>query len=317
LGYTRKIREFIRMYNSLKSLLISTSLIILSGCAVQSATQVKTFTEASSDLVIEAQDLMTELDDSTIDRKLYLLATDEVKVSRTLTIEDLQTIRGIYSTAQGQQAPIIRALSALQQYSESLGMLSSAMFRDDIDEATQNLYGSFNSMGAQYQKLTGKSLQRNEKTLGVITTLIDGIGVAVVEQKRRKAIKEIVIYSDPYVALLADAIYEKIDENIDVLKLNNTQILIERIVSFRKRAPNMKIEARVKKLRELKREADYLDSIDVIYAAAKQAVLALKKAHAVLRETVSQDKFSSAQLSQAIGDINSLKKHMKSFSRAL
>ena len=305
------------MFKSLKLLFLLASLIMLSACAVQSATQVKTFTDASSDLVIEAQALMAELDDSTIERKLYLLATDEEKLLKTLSIKDLQKIHGIYSTPQGQEAPIIRALSALQQYSEALGMLSSATLSEDIDQAAQNLYGSFNSMGTQYQQLTGKSLERNEKALGLITTLIDGIGVTIVEQKRRKAIKEIVISSDPYVAVLADAIHEKIDQNIDVLKLNYTQILNERIISFRKRAANMKIEVRVKKLRELKQEADYLSAIDAIYAAAKQAVLALKKAHAVLRETVSQDKFSSAQLSRAIGDINSLKKHMKSFSRAL
>ncbi|HED17412.1 MAG TPA: hypothetical protein ENI64_11440 [Gammaproteobacteria bacterium] len=305
------------MYKSIKLISLLTGMTLLSACAVQSATQVKTFTNASSDLVIETQDLMNELDDSTIDRKLYLLATDENKISSSLSIEDLQKIRGIYSTPQGQKAPVMKALSALYQYSESLGMLSTAMLREDIDQAAQNLYGSFNSMGTQYQKLTRKSLQRNEKALGVITTLIDGIGVVIVEQKRRKAIKEIVINSDPYVALLADAIYDKIGQNIDVLKLNYRQILNERIVSFRKRALKMKIETRVKKLRELKMETDYLDSIDAIYATAKQAVLALKKAHAVLRDTVSQDKFSSAQLSQAIGDINSLKKHMKSFSRAL
>jgi len=305
------------MYNSLKLLLISTGLIILSGCAVQSATQVKTFTDASGDLVIETQALMSELDDAVIERNLYLLSTDDDKLLKTLSVEDLQKIHGIYTTPEGQRAPIIMAMNALQQYSEALGMLSSATLREDIDQAAQNLYGSFSSMGAQYKELTDKSMVLDQKTLGVITTLIDGIGVAIVEQKRRKAIKAIVISSDTYVALLADAIHDKIDENIGVLKLSYDLILRERILSFRKRAVNMRTEVRVKKLRELKQEADYLGVIDEIYETAKQAVIAVKKAHAILRETVSQDKYSSAQLSQAIGDINALKKHMKSFSRAL
>jgi len=305
------------MYNSLKLILLSISLIVLSGCAVQSATQVKTFTDASGDLVIETRALMSELDDAVIERNLYLLATDDDKLLKTLSVEDLQKIHGIYTTPEGQRAPIIRAMYALQQYSEALGMLSSATLREDIDQAAQNLYGSFSSMGAQYKQLTDKSMMLDQKTLGVITTLIDGIGIVVVEQKRRKAIKEIVISSDAYVALLADAIHDKIDENTGVLKLSYDLILRERILSFRKRAVNMKTETRVRNLRELKQEADYLRAIDAIYETAKEAVIAVKKAHAILRETVSQDKYSSAQLSRAIGDINALKKHMKSFSRAL
>jgi len=305
------------MYKILRMLVVLAGVSVVSACAVQSATQVKTFTEASGELVIETQNLIAELDSSTIERKLYLLATNETKLLKTLSIEDLQRIEGIYNTSKGQQAPIIRALSALQQYSDALGMLSSAAFRDDVDQAAQNLYGSFNSMEEQYRQLSGKSQILDEKSLGVITTLIDGIGVVIVEQKRRKAIKQIVISSDPYIALLTDEVAEKIDDNTDVLKRNYVQVLNERILSFRKRAAKMKIETRVKALRKLREEADYLASIDLIYATAKQAVLAVKKAHAILRDTVSQDKFSSAKLSQAIGDINSLKKHMKSFSRAL
>jgi len=304
------------MFKSLKLILFLAGLAVLSAC-VQSATQVKSFADASGKLAAETRLLMTELDYSKIERDLVLLANDKEKLSKSIKIDDLKKIKAIYQTTKGQQAPVIRALSALQQYSDALGMLSSANFREDIDLAAQNLYGSFSSMGTQYQQLTGKSRVLDEKSLGLLTSAIDGIGIVIVEQKRREAIKLIVITSDPHIAVLTDAVANKIDVNIGAVKQNYKYILNERILEFRKRAMKMKLETRLKELRKLKQEADYLESIDMIYLTAKQAVLAVKEAHAVLRETVSQDKFSSARMSRSIGQINSLKKHLKSFSRAL
>ena len=291
------------------------SAFVLVGCATQSATHVKAFSDASSSLAAHTQTVLDTVDSSTIDRKLNEFATKSPEQLKSLSVEDFAYVKGVYSDAN--KLPVFRALAALKKYTKALGDLSSADFKEGIDKASQDLYGSLTSMSGEYKNLTKKDLGIKDETFAIFAAAIDAIGKVIVETKRAAAIKKIVTGSNVYVASLCDAISNKVAGNVDLVKINKNRIVREEIEDYKKHADAFDLEKRVNRLRQIHLSVVVLNSIDDLYKDAKKAPMLVKKAHQDLYNAVQTDKFTTKEIVKSIGEMNEFKTHIETFYKGL
>lgn len=290
-------------------------ILITTGCANrQTAAQVKSFslaTTALSDQTIKAVELTNS---STIERKIHdvaLLSGDDLDKLDDKTIYD---IKGLKKDMQS-----IKALNALKAYAKSLGALSDADFKNDIDNASKEFYGSLISLDKTYNELSQKNLGIGNEEFALLSALVNTVGTAVTEYKREKAIKEIIIKSDPYISQLTDVIYDSVGKNKDVIVLNykttlNNEILVYRTDVKKGRYPN--VEDKIEKIKNLRELTDRLHKMETIFVDIKKSIKKIEKVHHVLYKTVTSEQ-KTDDLKKEIGELVSFSKEMKLFYKSL
>jgi hypothetical protein len=93
----------------------------------------------------------------------------------------------------------LQLLQGLDNYAQGLGELTTADFKKDIDAAAQELGGAFKSLSGTVAAASGGSAPLSDAEAGAITAAVSAFGNAIAEQKRRAAIKEVVIKFNPVV----------------------------------------------------------------------------------------------------------------------
>ena len=290
--------------------------LFVTGCATQSATHVKAFSDASSSLVLHTETVLNVVDSSTIDRKLTGFATKSPDELKTLALEDFAYVKGVYGR-DANKLPVFRALKSLKKYTKALGDLSTADLRGEVDKASQELYGSLTSLSKEYKNLNDNDLGISDETFAIFSTAIDAIGVVIVEKKRSDAIKKIVTGSNDFVATLCDAISQKIDVNVDLVKINKERIVREEIEDYKSHANKFNLEDKLQILRKIQVSVVAFNNIDNLYKDAKKVPKLVKKAHQDLYNAVQEDKFTSEEIAKSIGEMNEFKTHLESFYKEL
>lgn len=288
----------------------------LTACTTTtSATHVTSFANASHQLTQTTMKALDRVNSTTIERKLVELATLPPTKVNNLTPNQFFEVRGIYHKDKNSRA--LRALEALQNYVDALGSLSSADYRQGIDEASEKLYGSLNKMSNLYTELTSKNLGLNNQEYAAIATVFDGIGTAIIEEKRRAAIKHIVLTSNEYVAKLCDALSTNVGNDIDLVKINMDRVIRERIEAYKDRHADLTMNERMSILRKIALYSTRIEQLPKLFEDASTAAVKVKDAHQVLADELSQNKFTTAKLAKTVGELKSFSDHMRSHYKGL
>ena len=289
--------------------------LLLNACATPSANHISAFSSAGSRLTHITQQVLNTVNTTTVDRKLYQIATLPEEKVKTLSAEDFEKVRGIY--LDKEKNPVLKALTALHNYIEALGSLSSADYRSQVDDASEKLYGSLQKMSGVYTDMTNKTLAYGDKEYAAIAALFDGIGIAIIEAQRRKAIKEIIVSSNPNIILICDAIANNIGNDLDLVKINMDRVIRERIEAYKKGQKDYPLARRVRILRKIGEYSTDLEKLPQLFQDAKTATEKLKQAHQILTDAVLLDQFTSAKMAQSIGDLRNYGDHMKKHYKIL
>lgn len=309
-----------KMYQKGAVWVVFSLFLFMSGCiANQSATHVKAFSLATTELSDQTIQLFELTDKSTIDRKIIEVALLSGSDLDKLNQEDIDKIKGIFS-GHKKTAASIKALNALKSYAKALGDLSAADFKGDIDKASTELYGSLTSLNGTYRELAGKELGIKEEDFALFATLIDAIGTTIVEVKRRKAIKEIVIKTESFVSTACDEISKKIGLNKDLIRVNLGTIYSEKIEAYKKDVKDGKVttlDQKIERIKDLMVYSRICRQSETIFSDVKQAVGMVKKSHNTLYRAVKSNKFTTAELAKEIGDLVSYSKALKKYYETL
>jgi len=318
-GYIIEMKKS-KMFKKGIALAIFTLLLFTSGCiSHQSATHVKAFSLATTELSDQTIQIFELTDNSTIDRKIVEVALLTGNDLDKLNQKRIDEIKGILSNDK-KAATSIKALNALKSYAKAIGDLSSADFKGDIDKASTELYGSLSSLEGTYKELTDKELGIKKEDFALFATLIDAIGTTIVEVKRRKAIKEIVVKTDPFVSRVCDEISNNIGIKKDIIRLNLSTVYSENIESYKKDIKSgevINLEQKIRRIKELMYYSRVYHQSETIFEDIKKAVGKVKKAHNTLYKSVKKDKFTTPELAKEIGDLVSYSKEMRKFYEAL
>ncbi|NQY95036.1 MAG: hypothetical protein HRT43_12795 [Campylobacteraceae bacterium] len=289
--------------------------LIMTGCATrQTSAQVKSFSLAStelSDQIIQAYELTNK---TTIERKIYEIALLPANEVALLNNDDIDNIKGLMENKKN-----INSIKALKSYSKALGDLSSADFKSDMDKASTDFYGSLASLEKTYQSLSKKEFNIHNEEFAILTTLVNTIGSRVSENKREKAIKEIIIKTDPFISRVSDEIYNNIGDREDLILANLSSTYNDKILIYRTAVKNGKIkniDTRIKKIKELVEYSNNYRKTASIFKDIKKVVKKVEKAHHALYLAVTSDEESN-DFKKEISELVSYSKEIKTYYKSL
>ena len=294
------------------------SLLLISGCVSTPTTQITAFANSTKAITENVDAVIDEYNNTALDRDFTsYAATFKGSHANKLNATELAKITKPISTEQKKKFAIYKANKAIGSYAASLSLLASAGSRADIDIASANLYGSMISINDQYKtiKETEKDLF-NTENMATVSKLIAAIGSVIVEEKRRKAIKGIVVQANPKIALICDEINSqlKVAGLEDSISTSRAYILSEELQEYWSSADDQSKfnwrKSEIKRLRELQQN---MFNSKLLVQKSQKAILAVKSAHDTLAKELEKDRFTSASIAAAIGRLKDLNKHYDNF----
>lgn len=283
---------------------------ILASCASNTATHIAAFSKASVEISSQMIKGYQMVEDTTIRRKIVDVAADPTKTPTE------NTFVGVLDGEESYKVRM-KALNNLRSYSVALGELSSADFRAEIDKASKDLYGSLTGLSATYKKVTGKEAALKIEDLAIISTAIDAFGSAIVEKKRRNAIKQIVINADPTIQEISTLLKDELSTFINFVKANLFTIEAETRKSYQKEAIKLGFENRIKVLVKIQKLQKQVSEVEKFFKSLGIASAKLGKAHSTLRIAVEKNTYTTPELVEQIGELVDFAKSIKKFHKDL
>lgn len=290
-------------------LYIALVFVTLTGC-VNPSNHIDAFFKASAQLSTEAKKGYELVKDTSFERKFYSTAAD---LTADLGKDDVykQTFELAFEKALNIR---ITALEAIQEYASALSDLSSAEFRDDLDKSAKELNGALNGLNSTVTLIAGKKIISGQ-TLGIIATAVDAIGATIQEKKRREAIKEIVIQSDPSIQEIAAAIKEEYALFQPLIERNLSTIQTEMIKEYERKKGDWSLQKRVTYLKRIKDRTQSIARLPQYSKKLAEACEKLGEAHGILNKSVSSGEFSARAIVKQIGEMAQLAKSIKKFHK--
>ncbi len=303
------------------ALAIAWAVIGTAGCNPVSLSQVRQFGLASASLADNAHKAFDLTNTATIDRKMYDVAADPTKGPVNNTFEGLFT--GDPATPEGREKAErlrlrLQVLDRLSAYAKAVQQLAEADASKGIDEATKDLNGALIGLSRAYKKAAGQDLPINEGDLGIIATAVDAIGKAVVEIKRRQAIKTVIEKADRGVQTAVELITSELGKDSDLARwvqenLANARGSIQQAYNLDRLRPTSTFDARYAMLTRARQLYDAEVTSSAFFEAVSQGAKKLGQTHAALKKAAATDRFTSEEIATRIGELEVYVESVKNF----
>lgn len=301
------------------------ALLCLSACSstptVVPTTQVAAFGQAATALNSRVKGVIDEYKAAVLEKKFtdYAMAYSGNR-ALLLNSEELRKIEKHLDSDSKPNLAVYKANAALGQYFKSLSDLALAVNGVDVDLAAANLYGALISLNAQYSLL--KSSEKNlfsPDQLAKFSSLTTAMGNSVVEDKRREALKAIVLEVDPELAKISEAISQQLaHSSIDeVLAASGQYRLTEGLAEYKNRTRDLPLDSRRAEIKQLYETQQSIAHSKLLVQQTQTAVLLLKESHGVLAKELSEGRFASAAIATAIGRLKDMDKYYDDFKSVL
>lgn len=287
------------------SIFIAALLLALTGCTSTPLNHVGVFSQASAELAKSAADGYEMINNITIERRLSDIASEADRYPNEDTFKQL--ITGSSLTTR------IRLLRAMETYANALGELASAQFRKEIDAASSNLYGALDQLQVTYAKGTQASPPLTDHQLALIATAVDAIGTAIIEEKRRAALKTIIIQVDPMIQQAMRLISMELPALSEYAIASKQTIFTDLIKAYQQEAASISYNERIMKLDQIRITYEEVEAISSLFADLITASKQIANAHSTLRLSVAANKFTSPELISEIKSLTAFAKSTQGF----
>lgn len=308
-----------------RSTVVMWLLVACAGCGTVSLSQVKQFGVASSSLGDHARKAFDLASTASVDRNIYDVAGDPQKGPTDSTFQGMFT--GNIGIPEGKEKADrlglrLRVLDQLANYSSALQQLTEAEFAKDIDAAATDLNGSLVGLRDTYKKASGKDIPISDADIGIIATAVNAIGKAVVEAKRRAAIKTVIVKVDPAVQNATGLLASDLGRESDLVSfvkeaLSNSRGSVQQAYNLERARANSTFDTRYAMLVRARQLYDAEIMTPTFFAAVSEGSTAAGKAHQALRKAVEADDFSSAEAAKLIGELEFYVKSVQAFYKSL
>lgn len=292
-------------FSHLLSISIAALLLALTGCTSTPLNHVGVFSQASAELAKSAADGYEMINNITIERRLSDIASEADRYPNEDTFKHL--ITGSSLTTR------IRLLRAMETYANALGELASAQFRKEIDAASSNLYGALDQLQETYAKGTQASPPLTDHQLALIATAVDAIGTAIIEEKRRAALKTIIIQADPMIQQAMRLISMELPALSEYAIASKQTIFTDLIKAYQQEAASISYNERIMKLDQIRITYEEVEAISSLFADLITASKRIASAHSTLRLSVAANKFTSPELISEIKSLTAFAKSTQGF----
>lgn len=263
------------------------------------------FSQASAGLANITANSYEIINNSTIERRLSGIAAVSGSSPDKSTFSEIITDSNL--------AIRIKLLKGVESYAKALGGLASADFRKDIDLASKDLYGSLGDLQKTFSDATKDKLPLSDDDLAIIATAVDAIGTAIAEDKRRSALKTIIIQTEPSIQRAMGLIFKEIPDIEKISKANMDRIFTEKIKAYQRESNNLTYEQRIIKLNDIRKANDLAEATSELYKNLEASSKKIASAHTALYNAVNKDKFTSTELVSEIKELVAFSKSTKEF----
>jgi len=159
---------------------------------------------------------------------------------------------------------------------------------------------------------------RNEN-FALLTTLVNAVGKKISEEKKEKAIKEIIIKTDPFIATISSEIFNNIGSNEDFILANLRSTYNDKILNYRnlvKKGKLNDVDKKIKKIKELMQYSQNYKKAQTIFKDVKKATKKLEAAHHSLFISLSSPE-KKHNLKKQISQLVSYSKEIKNYYKSL
>ncbi len=281
--------------------------LFFSGCVSQ-LNHVGAFSQASADLAKNAAVVYEDVNEITIKRRIFnIAATSESPSDDTFDklIDDANL------------AVRISLLRNVENYSQALGNLASADFRKDIDSASKDLYGALAGLQTTYTATTKRPLPISNDTFSIIATAVDAIGTAIAENKRREALKTIIIQADPSIQTSMKLVSGEMPILKDFFLANLDTIWTEKVKAYQKEVSKLTFDQRIERLQDIRKAQELTINGSKVFDDLSRASKKIADAHSALRGAVINNQFTTEKLVEEIKTVVELSKSIKDFHTKL
>lgn len=281
------------------------------------------------------------------------LATDTV--AGIDLINNVVIERNIYMRARNDQAPTpldtdfdgilvgdaytfrVRAVQQLGAYADGLKELAAADVATEVTNAATKLDESLNGLAATIASTESDAAKRAQITseaqaaVGLISAAISAIGQQVVEKKKREAIKTVIIEAHPFVKKVGELVAYEFEANVDPTDPNRSLLAfnVQKSIGHQKTSlkeaydssrSTLTFEKRLAALAAIREKHDESTTAMGFFRKVSQGSAEMVAAHTTLFDAVSENKFSTEEVVQAvsalISTVSSLKEKVNNLDEA-
>jgi hypothetical protein len=311
-------------------------LLLLAGCQNPTLSQIGAFGNSVSSLATNASNGYEMIDTATVIEQIYHVASDPSQVPSADTFKGVFSVP-VAASPQDTTAPVVlpaltpdqekwsgiqgrlNMLSAMGKYANALQILATTDYRSGIDTASQNLDSGLNTLSADYTKISGKPSKISKNDIAILSSAVDAIGAAIVEEKRRAAIKAIIIKTDPTIQDAAKLLEEEFGPKADGIpadvqqKLTLAANFLGNAYIAEKDQPGATFAKRYQMLIDMQNMYQLAAATPNYFGDVARGAKAMAQAHAALVQAVQQDKFTSSEIVNNIGDLVSYAQSVQAF----
>ena len=279
-----------------------------SGCTTP-LNHIGAFSKATADLSKQAASAYEKVNETTIERRINGIAAE------VGTSPDDDTFNKLIGGTNLEVR--VALLRGIEKYADALGDLASADFRKDIDAATKDLYGALGNLQKSYMAATKSQAPLTNDNLAIIATAVDAIGTTIVEERRRDALRTVVIQANPTIQKSMELFKKELPMLKELIMLNLDTIYTEKVKAYQKEGKNVNFEKRVGMLREIRSSYDQMEASKILIENLSIAATRISDAHNILYVTVEKNEFTSKELVNEIKKMAELAKTIKEFNEEL
>ena len=278
------------------------------GCATP-LNHIGAFSRATADLSKNAASAYEEVNNTTIERRINDIAAE------TGSTLDEATFGAVVGGVDWRTR--IDLLKAIEAYSRALSDLSSADFRKEIDAASKDLYGALGKLQGTYATIAKRPSPLTSDNLASIATAVDAIGTALAEERRREALRTVIIQANPTIQRSMELFREELSLLKDFVVSKLDTIYTEKVKAYQRESKSLNFNSRVSRLRDVRSAYERMADTQALLEHLTKAFAKIATAHQALYENVVRNQFTSKALVSEIKEVAELAKTIKEFNDKL
>lgn len=299
-------KDFSVLTQSHRTLILLYLLTLTTGCtSVAPLNHVGVFSQASADLAKSIADGYEIINSINIERRLSDIASETNHYPNENTFRNL--IVGPNLTTR------IRLSRGVEAYANALGDLASAEFRKEIDAASKSLYGALDDLQQTYAKSTKANLPLSDDNLALIAIMVDAIGTEIAENKRRAALKTVIMQADSSIQQAMQLVSAELPELREFSIASKKTVFTDLIKAYQHDSPGLTYDERIMKLDQIRIAHEEAEAISDLFNDLIASSKRIASAHATLRRSVEENKFTSRELVNEIKALASFAKSTQHF----
>ncbi len=162
-----------------------------------------------------------------------------------------------------------------------------------------------------------RSSPLTQDNLVSIATAVDAIGTTLAEERRREALRTVVIQANPTIQRSMELFREEISLLKEFVVSNLDTIYTEKLKAYQRESKSLNFNSRVSRLREVRAAYDRMADTRTLLENLTKASAKIATAHQALYENVVRNQFTSKELVNEIKEVAELAKTIQEFNEKL